>query len=213
VTGAAFLLLALALVAAVGDWIAVQQGARGLEYVCKPLTMVLLVAVALALEPDDPAVRAWFVAALVFSLAGDVLLMVPKDLFVFGLGAFLLGHIAYIVGMHVEGVDGPRFLLGIVIVMVLLAVIGTPILKGVRAGPDPNLAGAVVAYMGVISAMVASAIGVGIFAAVVGAGLFYASDALIAWNRFLRETSHARVTIMVTYHLGQVGLVLSLISP
>jgi uncharacterized membrane protein YhhN len=211
VTGAAFLLLALALVAAVGDWIAVQQGARGLEYVCKPLTMVLLVAVALALEPDDPAVRAWFVAALVLSLAGDVLLMVPKDLFVFGLGAFLLGHIAYIVGMHVEGVDGPRFLLGIVIVTVLLAVIGTPILNGVRAGPDPKLAGAVVAYMGVISAMVASAIGVGIFAAIVGAGLFYASDALIAWNRFRRETSHARVTIMVTYHLAQVGLVLSLV--
>ena len=69
--------------------------------------------------------RAWFVAALVLSLAGDVFLMLPKDLFVFGLGSFLLGHIAYIVGMHVDGVDGLRFLVGIVIVMALLAVIGT----------------------------------------------------------------------------------------
>ena len=210
-TGAAFLLLALALAAAVGDWIAVHQEAKTLEYVCKPLTMVLLIGVALTLDPSDPTVRAWFVAALAFSLAGDVFLMLPKDLFVFGLGAFLLGHLAYIVGLHVEGVDGPRFLIGIVIVMVALAVIGTAVLRGVRAGPDPGLAGPVVAYMFVISAMLASAIGVGNPAAIVGAGLFYVSDALIAWNRFLRETPHAHVSIMVTYHLAQIALVLSLV--
>ena len=65
--------------------------------------------------------------------------------------------------------------------------------------------------MFVISAMVASAIGVGSPFAIAGAGLFYVSDALIAWNRFVRETPHAPVTIMVTYHLAQVGLVLSLV--
>jgi uncharacterized membrane protein YhhN len=48
-------------------------------------------------------------------------------------------------------------------------------------------------------------------AGILGASLFYASDALIAWNRFVRETPHARLTVMVTYHLGQVGLVLSLV--
>jgi len=211
VTAGAFLLLALALVAAVGDWIAVHQEAKGLEYVCKPLTMVLLIGAAVALDPQDPTVRSWFVVALVLCLAGDVLLMLPDDRFVFGLGAFLLGHIAYIVGMHVEGVDGARFLVGIVLVMAVLAVIGTAILRGVRAGPDPGLAGPVVAYMFVISAMVASAIGVGNAAAIVGASLFYVSDALIAWNRFLRATPHAHVAIMVTYHLAQVGLVLSLV--
>jgi uncharacterized membrane protein YhhN len=211
VTAGAFLLLALALVAAVGDWIAVHQEAKGLEYVCKPLTMVLLIGAAVALDPQDPTVRSWFVVALVLCLAGDVFLMLPDDRFVFGLGAFLLGHIAYIVGMHVEGVDGARFLVGIVLVMAVLAVIGTAILRGVRAGPDPGLAGPVVAYMFVISAMVASAIGAGNAAAIVGASLFYVSDALIAWNRFLRATPHAHVAIMVTYHLAQVGLVLSLV--
>jgi uncharacterized membrane protein YhhN len=211
VTGAAFLLLALTLAAAAGNWLAVQRGSTPLEYVCKPLTMVLLIGVALAVDADQSAVRAWFVAALVLSLAGDVFLMLPKDLFVFGLAAFLLGHLAYIVGMHVDGVDGPRFLVGIVLVMALLAVIGTMILRGVRAGPDPKMAGPVVAYMFVISAMVASAIGVGHATGIAGAGLFYVSDALIAWNRFLRETRHARVAIMVTYHLAQVGLVLSLV--
>ena len=211
VTGPASVFLALALAAAAFDWIAVNQEQKALEYLCKPLTLVLLIACALALDPDDPAVRAWFVVALVLSLAGDVFLMLPKDLFVFGLGSFLLGHIAYIVGMHVDGVDGLRFLIGIVIVMALLAVIGTRVLRGVRAGPDPGLAGPVVAYMCVISAMVASAIGVGQVMMVIGAALFYVSDALIAWNRFVAETRHSGVAIMVTYHLAQVGLVLSLL--
>jgi uncharacterized membrane protein YhhN len=63
----------------------------------------------------------------------------------------------------------------------------------------------------VISAMVVSAIGTGHAVAIVGAGLFYASDSLIAWNRFVRETTHGRLSIIVTYHLAQVGLVLSLV--
>ena len=210
-TGAAFVLLALSLAAACFDWVAVHQGQKGLEYLCKPLTLVLLIGCALALDPDDPTVRAWFVAALVLSLIGDVFLMLPQDLFVFGLGSFLLGHIAYVIGMQIDGMEPGRFFIGIVIVAVLLGVIGTRVLKGVRAGPDPALAGPVVAYMGVISAMVASAIGVGQAMALIGAGLFYASDALIAWNRFVRETRHHDVTIMVTYHLGQMALVLSLV--
>lgn len=210
-TGVAFLLLALAMVAAAADWLAVQRENRPLEYLCKPLTLVLLVATALALDPLDGTVRAWFVVALVLSLAGDVFLMLPTDRFVLGLASFLLGHIAYVVGMHVDGVDGPRFLVGIVVVMAALAVLGTLILRGLRAGPNRALAGPVVAYMFVISAMVASAIGVGHVTGIVGAGLFYVSDALIAWNRFLRETPYGRLSIMVTYHLAQAALVLSLV--
>lgn len=210
-TGAAFLLLALAFVAAAANWIAVHLERKLLEYAAKPLTMVLLIAATLALDVNDPAVRTWFVVALAFCLAGDVFLMIPKDLFVFGLAAFLVGHIAYIVGMHVVGVEAPQFFVGIVVVMVALAVIGTILLRGVRAGPDAKLAGPVVAYMFVISAMVASAIGVGAAAGVIGATLFYISDALIAWNRFVKETRYARVAIMVTYHLAQFGLVISIV--
>jgi uncharacterized membrane protein YhhN len=211
VTGAAFLLLAFTLVVAFGDWVAVARGHRALEYVCKPLTMVVLIAATLALDVDDPAVRAWFVAALVLCLLGDIFLMLPQDLFVPGLGAFLLGHIAYVVGMHVDGVDGLRLMVGLVVVAVALAVLGNRILRAVRAGDERALAGPVTAYMGVISAMVASAIGTGSVVAVAGASSFYASDALIAWNRFIAATRHAGVAIMVTYHLGQIGLVLSLI--
>ncbi len=210
-TGTSFLLLVLALVVASGDWHAVFHGNKALEYVCKPLTMVILFGAAATLDVDQPAVRTWFLIAIALCLVGDVLLMLPQDLFVFGLGAFLLGHIAYIVGMQVDGVDAGRLVLGTALVLVALAVIGTRVLRGVRAGPEPELSGPVLAYMVVISAMVASAIATRHLAAVIGAACFYASDALIAWNRFLRETRHARLVIMVTYHLAQFGLVLSLV--
>lgn len=210
-TGTAFLLLALALVVAAGDWLAVVRERTPMEYVCKPLTMVVLIAATLALDADDAAVRTWFVVALVLCLIGDVFLMLPQDLFVFGLASFLLGHLGYIVGMHVDGVDSGRLGVGVLLVVVAMGVIGLRILRAVRAGPEPELTGPVVAYMTVISAMVASAIGTGHVAAVAGASSFYASDALIAWNRFVSETRHGRLAIIVTYHLAQVGLVLSLV--
>jgi uncharacterized membrane protein YhhN len=210
VTGTAFLLLSLAVVAAVVDWVAVDRGNRRLEYVCKPLTLVLLIGAAMGLDPADGDVRTWFVVALVLCLVGDVLLMLPQDLFVPGLVAFLFGHLAYIVGMGVDGLDVTRMGIALILVVLAVASIGMTVLRAVRAGDEPELEKPVLAYMLVISVMVVSAVGAGHPAGVVGAGLFYASDSLIAWNRFVRESRRGRMAVIVTYHLAQVGLVLSL---
>jgi uncharacterized membrane protein YhhN len=211
VTGAAFFLLALMVVAAAGDWLAVAQERKPLEYVCKPLTLGLLIAAALALDPDHGDVRAWFVAALVLSLIGDVFLMLPDRLFVAGLSAFLLAHIAYIVGLNLVGVEAIPFLVGIVVGMAVVLSVGRRVVDAVRSGPDPKLAGPVVAYIFVISAMLASAIGTAQPAAIAGAALFCSSDALIAWNRFIAPTRRSPLVIIVTYHLAQLLLVLSLL--
>jgi uncharacterized membrane protein YhhN len=211
VTGGAFLLLAFALVAAVLDWIAVDRGAKPLEYLCKPLALGLLLAAALALDPADLAVRGWFSLALVLCLLGDVLLMLPQDLFVPGLVSFLFGHVAYIVGMHLDGVDAPRAAVGVVLVLVAIATLGRHILRAVGRSDEPELRLPVLAYMSVISLMVVSAIGTGDALAIIGAALFYASDSLIAWNRFVRASRRGQVAVIVTYHLAQVGLVLSLL--
>lgn len=209
-TGAAWILLAAALVVAAVDWVAVAADRRPVEYVAKPLTMVVLVAAALALHPAHAGVRGWFVAALVLSLAGDVFLMLPRNLFVAGLGSFLLAHVAYVVGMWREGVAYGRLAIGVAVVAVAMATIGRRILGAVRGGDEPELAAPVAAYVGVISAMVASAIGTGDGWAIGGAGLFYASDATIAWDRFVEARRWDRVAIMVTYHLAQAALVVSL---
>jgi len=112
-TVATWLIVATALVA-VADWVAVARGMRGVEYLCKPLVMFVLIAAALALDPVDPAERRWFVAALACSLVGDVFLMLEDQQrwFVPGLAAFLLGHVGYVVGMIVAGLDGGAVAVG-----------------------------------------------------------------------------------------------------
>jgi uncharacterized membrane protein YhhN len=209
VTAAAFVLLTIALAVAVADWIAAQKENRPLEYLCKPLTMVALIAVALAIDPHDSTVRTWFVVALAFSLVGDVFLMLPGDRFVPGLASFLLAHVAYAVGMVVDGVAAGPVVVGLVLVGAALAVIGTGLLRGLRA-TEPALAGPVVAYMTVISAMVVCAVGTGRGLTIAGAALFYASDSLIGWGRFVRARPWGPLAVIVTYHLGQVLLTLSL---
>lgn len=209
-TAAAGVLLAITLVAAVVDWIAVHHGHRPVEYVFKPLTLAALTATALALDPADPTVRAWFVVALLLSLTGDVLLMLPGDLFVPGLGTFLLAHVAYAVGLVADGPDPARLLAGVAVVGAAFAVVGTRLLAGIRR-TEPAMTPPVMAYMGVISAMVVCAVGTGNARAIIGASLFYASDALIGWGRFVARHDRGRLAVMVTYHLGQVLLVLSLV--
>jgi uncharacterized membrane protein YhhN len=208
----AFLLLALTLAVAAADWIAVHAGIRPLEYVCKPLTMVVLIAVALQLDVSSDLQRGAFVVALVLSLLGDVFLMIPNERwFVFGLGAFLAAHIAYVVGLWIGGVSWAAFGVGLVIVAFAVLLLGQQIIRALRGSDARELVLPVGLYIGVISLMVASAIGTESALAIVGASLFYVSDALIAWTRFIRDFAWGRVVIMVTYHLGQIGLVLSLV--
>jgi uncharacterized membrane protein YhhN len=210
VTGVAWALLGIAGVLAVLNWLAVARQAKPLEYVAKPGTLVALIGVAVALDPIHGDTRAWFVAALVLSLLGDVFLMLPADRFVAGLVSFLLAHVAYTVGFNLHAGTATALVVATLIVAAVAAVLAVPILRGLRAGGHQSLAGPVVAYMVVISAMLVSALATGNIWAIVGATLFFQSDALIAWNRFVRPLSFAPVAIMVTYHLGQAGLVLSL---
>lgn len=208
--GLSLALLVLTGAAAVVDWVAVQRDRRSWEYVFKPLTLVALVATALALDPADPTVRAWFVAALVLSLAGDVFLMLPSDRFVPGLASFLLAHVAYVVGLVLAGLDPLAVAAGVVLVSAAFAVVGTRLVRGIRR-TEPAMAPPVVAYMAVISTMVVCAVGTGRWPAIAGSLSFYASDALIGWGRFVRSHPRGRLAVMVTYHVAQVLLVLSLV--
>lgn len=206
-TDLAWALLAGAGIAAAGDWIAVIARNKALEYACKPATIVLIVGVALALEPRQDVQRWAFLAALVFSLAGDVFLMVGR--FVPGLLSFFVSHVAYIVGLRVGQDEYLPLLLSALVVFVAMAIVGRRILVAVRENA-PELSTPVSAYIAVISVMVACALASGNALAATGAVLFMASDTLIAWHRFVRELGWAPITIIVTYHLAQGGLVLSL---
>ncbi|MDR3650049.1 MAG: lysoplasmalogenase [Acidimicrobiales bacterium] len=210
-TAPALALLLAAGVFAVGDWVARASKNAPLEYLCKPATLAALIGAAVALVPvhDAGARRVWFVAALVCSLAGDVLLMFPTDRFVAGLAAFLVGHLCYVAGFWADGPSGIAFVVTSAVVVVVVVPLGRRILGAI--GGRRGLRGPVALYMVVISVMLATALATGNVLAGIGATLVVSSDAMIAWNRFVRPLRAADVGIMVTYHLGQAGLVLSLL--
>jgi uncharacterized membrane protein YhhN len=209
-TTAAIVSLAVAAVFAVGDWVARGSNNVRLEYLCKPATLVALISTALFMTPahDAGGRRDWFVVALVCSLAGDVFLMLPTDLFVAGLVAFLVGHLCYVAGFWAHPPGGVAVAVAAGVVVVVVAPVARRILGALRGRRER---GPVALYIVVISVMLATALATGNVLAGVGAALFVSSDTMIAWNRFVRPFRGADIGIMVTYHLGQAGLVLSLL--
>ena len=210
-TTAAYVLLGVAVLAAVADWLAVLRVRKPLEYVCKPLATAALVAVAATLDPGSSDQRLAFVVALVLSLAGDVALMMPSDRFVIGLGSFLLAHVAYIVGFAIIGAGAGDYAIGIAAVAVPIVLLATRYVRALERAGRGELLGPVILYIAAIGAMVASAIAAGNALAIAGATLFFVSDALIAETRFVGPRRCGPLVIIVTYHLAQVALVLSLL--
>lgn len=206
----AFLLVSLTAVLAVADWIAVSLGTRVAEYVLKPLVMIGLLGVALTMDTSSGFARVAVVIAIVCSLAGDVFLMLPTDMFVPGLASFLVGHLAYVAAMLALGVSAGWLLAGLVLVALGVLAIGRRIV-GAAAAADGALAAPVTAYVGIISLMVVCAFGTARPVAIVGALSFYASDAVLGYTRFVRSFERDRIVVMVTYHVGQLLLVLSLL--
>lgn len=207
-TSLAWILAAAAGAVALVEWWATWEGRKPVRYVTKPLSLALLIGVAVTLEPFDEGVRAWMVAGLVLSLAGDIFLLgTGKAWFLGGLVSFLLGHVVYVIAMQSQ-FDSPGWLLvGLAVVAGCIATAGRIIVTKVRELGAKEMVGPVVGYLVVISCMVVAAFGTGAPWAMVGALLFYTSDATLAWNRFIAPKQILALIVMVTYHLAQAGLV------
>jgi uncharacterized membrane protein YhhN len=211
-TAAAWTFAAVFVVAAGANWWSrLSERRRRTELWSKPLALIALIGVAIALDPADSTVRAWFVLALVLSLSGDVFLLGGDRWFVPGLVGFLLAHVAYTIGMAV----GPDwswlgFAVGVVVMAVLAVSIGRRIVAA--AGRKERVLGpAVSAYLVAISLMFCAAVATGNIWAIAGAALFVASDSILGWRQFVAGAPWMPLAIMVTYHLGQAGLVASLL--
>lgn len=206
--------VALALVGAglvaVTNWCAVSLGWRRVEWVTKPLVMVLLIVATLGVDPDNDAVRAWVIVGLGFSLAGDVFLMLPRERFVQGLASFLTAHVAYIVAFALIATSWSGAILGGVAAGIALGLVGRLIVASVRRD-EPSFTWPVVAYMVVISLMVVAACATTQPWMIAGAISFFASDGILATNKFAKPIPGARFAIMSTYHLAQFCFVLALV--
>lgn len=219
-----YALLAVPMAFAAGDWLAVAQRRRRLEYVCKPATIIaLLICVGLWMEGPHDAWQAWFfLPGLGFSLAGDVFLMLRRErLFLYGLVAFLLAHVCYVIGFNPTVPPWPAFAI-LIPAAAAEVVFVRRIARVFREGDGDAMLIPVAGYAFVIGLMVFSAWATllrpewgarrGALAAI-GGSLFFISDGLLAWDRFVTPVHRGRLWVHATYHLGQMALAASILLP
>jgi alkylglycerol monooxygenase len=198
--------------------------------VTKPLVMVIAIIFiasrVISMRPNGTFginFSILLIGALLFSLGGDVFLMLPGNVpvwglppFILGLASFLVAHIFYIALFRQGHAWFPsrRALAGVLSVGALMYAIVWPGLA------DPILKSAVAAYVLVISLMAAQAIGratvQGDTAArwvAVGACVFMVSDSLIAINKFVAPVALSSLWILATYYAAQLLIVHNMRDP
>lgn len=201
------------LVIAAANWWSRWTDDDRLELWTKPLATVLVIVVAVlaGAEGDETStVVVLTVVALVFCLVGDVALMPQVDRFIVGLGAFLVGHLVFVVALAASGLEQPLLALAAAaLIGPCIGLVARHIVSSARAH-EPTLVGPVIAYLTVISGMALVAWATGNTAAIIGATLFLVSDSILGWRKFVAEARWMAVAIMVTYHGALLGLALAL---
>jgi uncharacterized membrane protein YhhN len=212
----------LALIFAGLESLALWKQWRELEYVAKPAVMVCLF-IWLYITTGLQGVAFWFGVGIIFSLAGDVLLMLSLErMFVFGLLAFLLAHIAYLAGFQNELRTVSFWSVLLLAIIAVNAVrLMRRIISAMRAKGQNRLVNPVIVYSSVISVMLYAAMttlsnpawkaGASLLVGL-GAFLFYASDLILAWNKFVSPIKNGRMINIGLYHLGQIGLIAGVIG-
>ena len=187
------------------------RGPRWQVYLFKPLTITILLLLALLPPPAaSPAYRIAIASGLACSLVGDVFLMLPHDRFLPGLMSFFVAHLAYTFGFAMGVPAGAG-----IGVLLLLAVVGLP-LVAVLWPSLGRLKVPVLLYIAVILGMAWRAWArnlvfptTGTALAAVGATLFLLSDAILAVKRFRRPFQSAQALIMLSYEAAQCLIALS----
>lgn len=202
--------------------LALLKGWRRLEYIAKPAVMVVLF-LWLFTSAGLEGAPLWFGLGILFSLTGDVLLMLSLDrFFLAGLGAFLLAHVTYVIGfniplpeMSVWGI-GLAFIIGLGGARVIRRILASVLAKG-----QDRLRMPIAVYGIVISLMLLSAMlkqfdaaweaGAALLVSL-GAFLFYLSDIILAWNKFISPIQNGRIYNIAAYHLGQIALIAGVVG-
>lgn len=194
--------------------VAILFGQTTLYLAAKPFLMITLLLYFVSASKGYPEWRNMVMLALVFSWGGDVLL-IWNDLFLVGLGSFLIAHIFYIIAYQKTGaaqgtltrIDVAKLgIIGAVMIGILLPHLGSLLIP-------------VVVYTMVLLLMglwahkrrgATSSLSFRLVSS--GALLFVFSDAVIAINRFVVELHAERILVMSTYIVAQYLIVHGLLQ-
>jgi alkenylglycerophosphocholine hydrolase len=178
-------------------------------YLLKPLTTVLVIALAVSAGGLAGYFPRAVVLALVLCLAGDVLLMSPsRRAFGAGVGSFLLAH-GFLIQGAVQSMVGSPPPVAVLVLLPLALFAAWSVAGHGRAG--------LIAYavMLLLMAVVLSLRGLRLdtgsaWMAAAGAWLFALSDAALAWRKFRRDFAGAQALVLSTYWAGLALIALSL---
>lgn len=216
------LLWVIALVFTALEALALYKQWTRVEWFAKPAVMVCLFLWLVSAVGWEGAAL-WFGLGILFSMAGDILLMLSLErFFLLGLVSFLIAHVFYIVGFNIpiSGISAWSVILAVLIgwggARVLQRILSAVLEKGQNRLRLPILLYGVVISLMLLSAMLklndltwspSAALLVS-----VGAFLFYLSDIILAWNKFVATIQHGRIFNIAAYHLGQIALIAGVIS-
>ncbi|WP_343823243.1 lysoplasmalogenase [Psychrosphaera haliotis] len=154
--------------------------------------------------------RLLLLGALAFSAAGDILLALPiNNSFVFGLSAFFVAHVFYLFLIcHYKKLTfaANKMTLSFVTYFIVMMAFVLP--------KTDTLLIPVLFYMLVIFAMAMSTLGLKNQNPLItlGALTFVVSDSIIAINKFVVTVPAEGLSIMTTYYLAQVLLVMGFVK-
>ncbi|HEU0296183.1 MAG TPA: lysoplasmalogenase [Anaerolineales bacterium] len=197
--------------------LALQRNQPRLEYVAKPAVLVALF-LWLWTSVGLQGALLWFGLGILFSLAGGILLTFSLDrFFLAGLVTFLFAHVAYVIGFNTPLPELSGWSL---VLAVIIGVNGVRVMRRILAPPaaqgQSQLRVPIVLYGVVISIMLLSALmkltdlswnAVAALLVSLGAFLFYLSDIILAWMKFIAPVRHGPMYNMLSYHLGQIALI------
>lgn len=215
--------LYLFLLAILADIAFVLEGNLDFRFYSKPLILASLIAYfyQISKPASQTLLTKAVLSALIFSWIGDILLL-WDEFFLFGLGSFLIAQICYIIAFKVAQ-KAPETILHQNFIKTFF--INLPIYFIAAFNYyliNPNLGAykmPVVVYIIVIVSMVTTARerfgksnSASFWQVFLGASLFFASDGLIALNRFYQAFPEAGVLVMGTYATGQLLIVMGIRS-
>jgi uncharacterized membrane protein YhhN len=167
-------------------------------------SMAVLLAVAAVAHPILRESR-WLIPALALSAAGDWLLAIPwwQPSFTAGLTAFLLAHLCFLAALVPLAVGSPRRFVGVALTCLACVALLVWFWPGLNR---EGLVVPVIAYIGVLGAMVCAALLAGLPTrwTAVGAVCFAVSDAMIGIDRFVLGDEMLAVPIWWAYAAAQL---------
>ena len=182
------------------------------EYFTKPALVIALLIYFLSTKKSFKSDKQnqTMLVALIFCLAGDIILLFDKG-FIFGLAAFLIGHIFYILtfikdndGFHLKKNRMSYLLLGAIFAGLLALFILIPHVDGALKIPIFIYTVTILTMLvTVFNRFKPSVSKTSYNLVLIGAVLFIISDFCLAFNQFVQSLPDAHFIVMLTYGVAQ----------